>query len=95
MQVSQKLDCFNILAAIGCLLDTLLSLDVEKDKHGVVAFQEKEAKQVLNNFILPICPAEHIATSIVVSLAIAVIWCIKRLVGFCWKKNSIIDGEKP
>ncbi|PPS01510.1 hypothetical protein GOBAR_AA19162 [Gossypium barbadense] len=47
VQVSQKLDCFNILAAIGCLLDTLLSLDVEKDKHGVVALEEREAKQSL------------------------------------------------
>ncbi|KAB2013879.1 hypothetical protein ES319_D09G187000v1 [Gossypium barbadense] len=47
VQVSQKLDCFNILAAIGYLLDTLLSLDVEKDKHGVVALEEREAKRSL------------------------------------------------
>ncbi|PPD79626.1 hypothetical protein GOBAR_DD23428 [Gossypium barbadense] len=49
VQVSQKLDCFNILAAIGYLLDTLLSLDVEKDKHGVVALEEREAKRVFHH----------------------------------------------
>ncbi|KAK8518220.1 hypothetical protein V6N13_027695 [Hibiscus sabdariffa] len=47
VQVSQKLDSFNVLAAIGCLLDTLVSLDSEKDKHGVVYSEEREAKQSL------------------------------------------------
>ncbi|XP_022767135.1 serine/threonine-protein kinase ATM isoform X5 [Durio zibethinus] len=47
MQVSLKLDSFNVLAAIGCLLDTLLSLEVGKDKHGAIALEEREAKQSL------------------------------------------------
>ena len=52
MQVSLKLDSFKVLAAIGCLLDTLLSLDLGKDKHGAVALEERDAKQVLQNVIL-------------------------------------------
>ncbi|XP_017973415.1 PREDICTED: serine/threonine-protein kinase ATM isoform X2 [Theobroma cacao] len=47
MQVSLKLDSFNVLAAISCLLDTLLSLDIGKDKYGALALEEREAKQSL------------------------------------------------
>ncbi|XVF54114.1 hypothetical protein PTKIN_Ptkin05aG0154900 [Pterospermum kingtungense] len=47
MQLSLKLDSFNVLAAIGCLLDTLISSDIGKDKHGTVFLEERETKQSL------------------------------------------------
>ncbi|XVF09293.1 hypothetical protein REPUB_Repub07fG0080200 [Reevesia pubescens] len=47
VQVSLKLDSFNVLTTISSLLDTLLSLSIRKDKYGAVALEEREAKQSL------------------------------------------------
>ena len=54
MQVSLKLNCVNILAAMHGLLASLLSVvTVRKDKYAGPSLGERDSKQVFQIFLLP------------------------------------------
>lgn len=60
MQVSLKLNCVNILAAMHGLLASLLSaVTVRKDKCAGPSLGEKDSKQVFQIFLLPMSPTSN------------------------------------